>query len=251
MSWLKRLFGIGAAKAHKALDAIEDPIEMLELKVRELKGSFAKSMEGLAKVKALEVKYRHSAKALKVKADDYLSKANQIKARVDSGEWTLEDQKSNIVLMLNKKENMELEYSNTLKNAEAQKGKVDMLQKKIKDLQKLISGTESQIVNLKAETEAAKVNKSVSKELSSVNVDSAQAQIDEIQARINNDNAEAEAWTDIEDNMEDEEKKIERLLSESSPSSDDDLLASFMSAPKEEKKPAAKKKGNKKKTEDK
>lgn len=236
MGFWQRLFNIGRAKANKALDSIEEPIEQLTLKVRDLKEGYAKSVQGLAQVKALEIKYRKSANECLVKAADYLDKAKQIKARIDSGEWIEEEHKSSIILMLNKKENMENESKQKIKAAEDQLVVVTNLENKIKEMQKLITSTENQIVNLSAQAEAARVNKNVSKELSSVNVDSAKAQIAEIERRIESDNAEAAAWTDISDKLEDEEVKIEKLLNEPSPTSDNDLYSSFMKKEKKEKK---------------
>jgi len=232
MGFFKRLFKIGEAKANKALDSIENPIELLEQKVRDLKEGYAKSVQGLAQVKALEIKYRKKSGEFTNKSGDYFDKAKQIKAKIESGDWLEEDHKSSIILMLNKKENMENEAKNMGNQANSQQKIVDTLQSKIKEMQNLITSTESQIINLRAQAEAAKVNKSVSKELSFVNVESAQAQIAEIERRIDSDNAEAEAWVDIDDKLEDEETKIDKLLNESSPTSDDSLYGDFMTIKK-------------------
>ena len=67
------------------------------------------------------------------------------------------------------------------------------------------------------------------RELSNVNVDGVSGQIEAIQAQITEDNAEAEAWVKLDENLEDDDAKIEKLLNESSPTEDSKLLDDFMS----------------------
>jgi phage shock protein A len=229
---IKRLFGIGIAKANKAVDAIEDKTELLEQKLRELKSGYETNVNGVAKVKALEIKLKTDAKSFENKAEDILEKAKKLKAKVqneeydgDAGEAELENY---ILTMLNKYENLKNEA--TAKEGERAKQEqiCKNLETKVKSLKQLISDTENNIVNIKAQSEAAKINKEVSKELSGVNVDGVSGQIEEIQRKINEDNAEAEAWVELDEGLEDDEAKIEKLLNASLPTADDKLLKDFM-----------------------
>ena len=54
-AWLKRLFRIGKAEAHSALDKLEDPVKMTEQGIRDLKANLEKAMVAMAEVKAMGI----------------------------------------------------------------------------------------------------------------------------------------------------------------------------------------------------
>ena len=232
-SWWSRFWGIFNAKAHKSLDKLEDGarIDILRQKVRELEAGHAKSVNGLAKVKALQFKFEKDAKAFEDKAADYREKAGKLKERYEGASKKDQAQlKSDIILMLNKAENMDQEAANKRTQAENQGKIVANLETKIKEMTKLIKDTKANITNMEARAEAAKVNKEISKELSDVNFDGVSSQIEEIEKKINEDNAEAEAWDHIDTAMEDDEERIEKMLNESSPTEDSKLFDEFMNS---------------------
>lgn len=228
MGILSRLFSIFKAKANKAIDAIEDKIELLEQKVRELEQSHKDSMNSLAKVKALEIKMRGDAEKFRTEAQTYLDKATQLKAKLKAGDIEEEEGKTYILSMLNKHENMLNEAKAKEEQGVRQAEICKNLEKKIKDLTNLISTTKNNITNIKAQSEAAKVNKEVSKELSNVNVDGVSGQIEAIQKQIVQDNAEAEAWVKLDENLEGDDAKIDKILNNPSPTENSKLLSDFM-----------------------
>ena len=229
-SLLTRFVDFLRGKAHKAMDSIENSIEILELKIRDLEQDYTKAVEGLAKVKALEIKYRNKANELKTSAAGYRQRALNIKSKIESGDWDETDGKADIIVMLNKEEQLTVEFNGMNTQADNQQSITENLAKKIKDMDKLIKTSKGQVTNLKAQKEASEVNKSVSKELSSVNFDGVASHVEEIEKQINQNNAEASAWEDLDTRLEDDEKRIERKLNESSPTSDSKLLDDFMNA---------------------
>lgn len=231
-SWWSRFWSIFNAKAHKSLDKLEDGarIDILRQKVRDLEAGHEKSINGLAKVKALQFKFEKDAKAFRDKAEDFQDKATRLKARFDDTPKKEQAQlKSDIILMLNKKENMSQEAVNKELQAKKQGEIVENLENKIKEMTTLIKDTRANITNMEARSEAAKVNKEISKELSDVNFDGVSYQIEEIEKKINEDNSEAEAWDHIDSALEDDESRIEKMLNESSKTEDSKLFDDFMS----------------------
>jgi phage shock protein A len=59
MQFLKRLFKIGQAEVHSAIDGIEDPIKMTEQGIRDMKQDLDKSLEALAQVKAMSIRAKN------------------------------------------------------------------------------------------------------------------------------------------------------------------------------------------------
>lgn len=231
-SWWNRFRVMFNAKAHKALDNAETvgmKIDMVKQKTRELETSYKKAVEGLSKIKALEIKYKNSTQKAENSAKSYQDKAKKLKTRFDSaGENDKEQLKSDIILMLNKQETMSVEANSQRELAVNQKGKVDAMTIKIKSLSDLITSTKSNTINMEAQAQAAKVNKEVSSELSSMNFDGVTSQLSALQSDIDADNAEGEAWSEIGSDLEGDEKRIEKMLAESSPTEDSDLFTTFM-----------------------
>ena len=232
MSILSRVKSLFNAKVNKALDTVEgnSKFELLRQKLVELKEAHSKSITGLAKTKAIQIKFKKDAKGYQDKADVYRIKADKLKVKFS--EATTDESKNElkplIISVLNTIENMESEASK--KNAESiEQGKiVTNLELKIKSVGDLIRKTEADIDNKEARADAAKVNKEISKELSDVNFDGLTSHINKIEKEIDNDNAEAEAWVDLGESLESDEDKINKLLNETSPTSDDTLFSSFM-----------------------
>lgn len=51
----RRMFKIGEAEAHAALDQVEDPVKMTEQGLRDLRKDLESSMQSMAQVKALVI----------------------------------------------------------------------------------------------------------------------------------------------------------------------------------------------------
>ena len=228
MGFFKKLFTWGKSEANALVDRITDDMKVLDLKIVEQKEMLDKSVNGLAKVKAIEIKQRSKAEQLREQADSYLEKANQLKVGMKNGTFKEEDAKKDILLLLNRHENVKNEATAMDAQADKQDKVVKALEKKIKDLKTLITTTEAKVVNLKAEREAAKANKEISKELSTLNVDSAASQIAELENKIQADNAEADAWEHLSESTMTDEERIDKMLNEASPTSDDELLKNFL-----------------------
>lgn len=236
MSILSRLFNLFRGKAHKALDAVENPIEQAELTIRDLEAAHGKSISALAASKSIVYKMKSEAKSAEEKAKAYLDKATKLKAKLvdDMSEEDAASLKKDILLMLNRQENFKNEAVAKSAQAETQEAKTKKMASDIKKLQNTITTTKTDIENKKANLEMAKQNKAINKELSNLNVDGIQSKLADIQGRIDNNNNEAEAWAGIEEDLESDEARIDRMMSEPSETDDNDLLNSFLNEGKSE-----------------
>lgn len=62
MNIFARLFKIGKAEIHSVIEGFEDPINMTEQGIREMKEQLAKSVEALAQLKALSIRKKTNRK---------------------------------------------------------------------------------------------------------------------------------------------------------------------------------------------
>lgn len=228
MGLLKRIFGIGKSKANAMLDKIEDPIELLNQKVVDLKEMLSKSMEGLARIKAVQIGLESEATKLKSQAQSFRDKAVKLKKMMDSGVIGKSTAKIDITTMLNKHENLLNEANKKDEAAKKQSLIVQDLQSKIIKLKDTIKSTEEKVQTSKGEMIASKANKEITKELSSLNLDGVNSELEELSKKINSNNAEASAWQSLEDSTMSDEDRINKLLSESSTTDDDKLFSDFI-----------------------
>jgi phage shock protein A len=239
MSILKRIWDLIRGKSHKALDAIENPIEQAELTIRDLEAAHGKSITALAKSKSIVYKLKEEAKKAEENAKAYLTKATKLKAKLadDMENDAAELLKKDIILMLNRHENFKKDAEAKMAQAKIQGDKTDKMAANIKKLQTTITTTKADISSKKANLEMSQQNKAINKELSNLNVDGIQSKLEGIQSRIDDNNNEAEAWVGIEEDLESDEARIERMLNENSETDDNALLNNFLNEGASEAKP--------------
>src|SRR6478736_5081748 len=85
LNWFKRLFKIGEAEAHAALDKLENPINMIEQGLRDLREDLNKGLKSLAEVKALAIKAENDQKEKNKIALEYEHKAVLLLQKAQTG----------------------------------------------------------------------------------------------------------------------------------------------------------------------
>ena len=71
MSIFQRLFNVGKAEVHSAIDKFEDPIKMTEQGIRDLKKDLSSAMTSLAEVKGQAIRLRKQAEDNKKASADW------------------------------------------------------------------------------------------------------------------------------------------------------------------------------------
>lgn len=88
-SFFKRLFRIGAAEAHSALDKLENPIKMTQQGIRDLKEDFDKSLKSLAEVKAIAIRTNREVETYKNNAAGTSKKLWPSSNKAKPAKWTI------------------------------------------------------------------------------------------------------------------------------------------------------------------
>ena len=104
MSIFDRIFKIGQAHAHAAVDKFEDPIRMTEQGIRDLKSDLQQAMTSLAEVKGIAIRTRKEADNNKKLAADYERKAMLLLQKMQRGEIDPQDAERLATEALSKKE---------------------------------------------------------------------------------------------------------------------------------------------------
>ena len=86
MSIFKRLFRIGQAEIHAAVDKMEDPVKMTEQGIRELREDIREATEAYAKVKALAIRTENDQVHCQQESRNYGEKAILIMQKAQTGQ---------------------------------------------------------------------------------------------------------------------------------------------------------------------
>ena len=197
MGIFKRLFKVGEAEVHSALDKLEDPIRMTEQGIRDMKKDLDASLKALAEVKAMVIRTRNDVQTHKAKAAEYEAKAIALLKKAQTGDLNATDADRLAEESLAKKES----YSNDMNNAQIDQKKfetnVSQLDGKIKKLKSDISSYENELRTLKARVKVSEATAKVNKQMAGIDSSSTVSMLERMKERVEQQEALAEAYGDV------------------------------------------------------
>lgn len=212
MNIFRRLFRIGKAEAHSALDKLEDPIKMTEQGVRELKENLDKSIRALAEVKALAIRSRNDHENYTEKASDYEKKAMLLLKNAQDGSMDAAEADRLASECLVKKQENEKLAADALADKEKFEASVSTLDGNIKGLKSKISHYENELRTLKARVKVATATKNINKEMSSIDSGSTVAMLERMKEKVAQEEALAESYGDIASESRSLDDEIEKAI---------------------------------------
>ena len=223
----KRLFTLGAAEANSALDSLEDPVKITEQLIREMKDQIVNSTQAAAQSRAAIIRLKTNKATFDKQAESYIEKANKIKDKMDKG--SVDEVKGKEFLL--KALNSAKLAKNEAKGLGSQLETLEKNDKKVTDsitaFKNEIQQAENNLISLRAQAETAKASKDISKHMSSVNVNGFKSQLDKMKDKVASDQAEAEAYAQLEDAGKSTDEEINDFLNGDASEEDADLLAEF------------------------
>ncbi|PKF75171.1 PspA/IM30 family protein [Chryseobacterium sp. PMSZPI] len=197
MNIFKRLFTIGKAEIHSVIDSFEDPINLTEQGIRDMKEQLGKSIEALAQLKALAIRKKNEAEAEEQAAKDYYSKAIVIVQKAEKGEVeVLEGDR--LAKEALKRQTSSLENAQSLqKEHEKFNGECEKMQTNINNLKSSIAKWENELKTLKARVQVSEATKDINKKMTQMDTGSTVNMLEKLKERVVQQEALAEAYSDI------------------------------------------------------
>lgn len=224
MSVFKRLFKLGQAEAHSAINKFEDPIKMTEQGIRDLKKDLTASMESLAQIKAMAIRMDRDKIKFAKQAEEWEKKAVLLLQRIESGAIEAAEGEKLAREALLKKEDALKKTAEAKTNAATQNDMVGKLTVKIEQLKRRVSEAESDLTTLKARARTAEATLKINKQLSNIDSSSTISMLERMKEKVDEDESLATAYGELDSIGGDLDKDIDRLLDTSS-TQGDDLLA--------------------------
>ena len=197
MNFFKRLFKIGQAEAHSAVDSLENPIKLTEQGIRDMKGDLDKSLQALAEVKAMAIRSRNDAESYKSKSKDYEQKAMIVLKKAESGSLSPEDaDRLASEALLKKKQNADL-AAQSKKDQEKFDSSVQQLEGNVRQLRNNISTWENELKTLKARVKVSAATKNLNKQLAQIDSSSTVSMLERMKDKVAEEEALAESYGEI------------------------------------------------------
>lgn len=194
MSFFKRLKNVVEAKANKALDKHENPVEMLELSIKKKEELLVNAKKQCANFIATVDNIRDEKKTLQEKIDKYeeATKAAILKEDVDKAQTFV-------------KQKLELEekLSQTESRIKDQDDKISSIKIKIEELEIEVSKMKSKKQELATRLDVAEINNEINETLAGLNEDHG-INLDELEKKVSQKENYGKALEDLKPKNEDE-----------------------------------------------
>lgn len=212
MNIFKRIFKVGEAEAHSAIDKLEDPIKMTEQGIRDLKKNLDKSLQGLAEIKALAIRAKNDINTYQNKAKDYEQKAMLLLQKAESGDLDAAEAERLATEALVKKQENEDHANRSIKERDTFDTQVAKLEANVKTLRSNISTYENELRTLKARQKVSSATKNLNKQLANIDSGSTVSMLERMKEKVAQEEALAESYGEIANEAKSTDEEIEKAL---------------------------------------
>lgn len=212
MNIFKRLFKIGEAEAHSAIDQLEDPIRMTEQGIRDMKEDLDRCLHGLAQIKALAIRAKSEVEMFREKAEDYEKKAVILLTRAQQGDIDkLEADRLASEAIIKKNENIN-HVTKTIEDQKKYELSVSQMEQNIKTLRTQISKYENELKTLKARVKVSNATKNINKQLAQLDNSGTVAMLERMKEKVAQNEALAESYGAIANESKSIDEEINKAI---------------------------------------
>ncbi|MGH1518478.1 PspA/IM30 family protein [Chryseobacterium sp. JK1] len=212
MNIFKRLLTIGKAEIHSVIDNFEDPINLTEQGIREMKEQLSKSIEALAQLKALAIRKKNEAETEEQFAKDYYNKAVVIVQKAEKGEVETSDADRLAKEALKRHTSSQEKASDLQKEHEKLYGDCDKMQGNINHLKSSIAKWENELKTLMARVQVSEATKDINQQMTQMDNGSTVSMLEKLKDRVIQQEALAEAYSDLSRSGQTIDEEIDAMV---------------------------------------
>jgi len=216
MGIFSRLFNVGKAEAHAAIDKLEDPIKMTEQGIRDLKKDLDKSLKALAEVKALAIRSKRELNEETAKAQNYEQKAMLLLQKAERGELEMSEAERLATEALTRKEEATTNAGRAQEEVSRFDTNISQLDANVKKLKSTITRYENELRTLKARARVSEATQKINKQLSGIDSSGTVSMLEKMKDKVAQQEAMAEAYGEISVENRSLDDEIDATLSDSS-----------------------------------
>jgi len=225
MNIFRRIFRIGQAEIHAAVDKMEDPVKMTEQGLRELRVDLTEATESYAKVKALAIRTENEQLQCEHQSRNYAEKAILIMQKAQTGQVDLikAEELAREALSLRRKYYVESEELG-LQVIALQQSSRDM-QRNTEILKDNLDKWEKELRTLRARVKVSSATEHVNKQMAQIDNNGTIAMLQRMKTKVEDQEALAKAYGEIARDKHSLKDELDSLLKDDSLSIEKDLQA--------------------------
>jgi phage shock protein A len=208
----KRLFNLSKANANSKLDQVEDPAQLIEQQIRELKQALAESLRSLAEVKASHIRAKREIDQQLILGGEYEKKAILLLQKAQLGE--IEQRQADLLAAqaLARKEEIEQRVSGNVKNLSGYEAMVQKLEQNAMQLRQQIEVWEQELRALKARAKVSEATRKLNEQLAGMNINGTVSLMNKLRDDVEKQEALAESYTKVLGNQNSLDAEIDKIL---------------------------------------
>lgn len=225
MNIFKRIFRIGQAEIHAAVEKMEDPVKMTEQGLRELREDLNEATEAYAKVKALAIRTQNEKEVCRKEAVAYGQKAVLVMEKAQDGSLELEKAET----LAKEALRLKMQYTEESEDLEQQaavhqQSAAEML-KNIEVIKENLSKWEKELKTLKARVKVSKATQQVNKQLAHLDANDTISMLERMKEKAEDQEALAKAYGEIAGEKSTIKEDLEKVLNDKTGTIESDLEA--------------------------
>ena len=212
MKFLRRIFKIGQAEVHHAIDNMEDPIKMTEQGIRDMKDDLDTALEALAQVKAMSIRAKNEIEEYNAKAEDYNEKAMLLLKKAQKGDMDTTDADRLATEALIKKEENDANKDRAIADKEKFDQNVVQMEANVQTIKQNISKWENELKILRSRVKVADATRSLNQQMARIDSNGTIALLERMKEKVSQEEALAEAYGDIANSSKSIDDEINKAV---------------------------------------
>ncbi len=225
MNIFKRIFRIGQAEIHAAVEKMEDPVKMTEQGLRELREDLNEATEAYAKVKALAIRTQNEKAACLKEAATYGQKAVLVMEKAQDGSLELEKAETLAKEALRLKMQYTAESEDLEQQAVIHQQSAAEMLKNIEVIKENLAKWEKELKTLKARVKVSKATQQVNKQMAHLDANDTISMLERMKEKVEDQEALAKAYGEIAGEKSTIKEDLEKVLNDKSGTIESDLEA--------------------------
>lgn len=223
MNIFKRLFRIGQAEIHSVLDGVEDPVQITELGIMEMKENLTLPLDSLAKIKAMAIRTKNEKEKKRSEAQEYENKAVLLISKAQKGDIDIAQAEKLAKEALIRKEQLLSEINDLDGQRIEHENVASDIQNNIEILKFNITKWENELKTLRAKIRINKVTQEVNKQMAQIDSDSTVNMLERIKEKIAEEDALTQAYAVLNKCSLSVDDEIDRVIGEDAQNADLEL----------------------------
>lgn len=211
MKVLRRLFKIGQAETHSAIDKLEDPIKMIEQGLRDMQVNQENAMRSLAEVKAMHIRRNKELKDQESLELDLHNKSMLLLKRAQQGDLNTEEADNLVKENLKRKNRVSQEIKVIREDVASLEKQVATLDHNVGRIKTEIKQWENELRTLKARVKVSSATIKINKQMTSMDSAGVVSMLERMKEKVMQDEALAEAYGEMAAKTDSEVKLDETL----------------------------------------